>query len=66
MWTRVDRDVFSLLKVIEKWLEFGAVRETERHPNGGNSMNKGWRNKGPANGLADNMGHSGVPCGGSK
>lgn len=40
MWTREVRKVFSLKMVIENWLELGAVRDTRRHPSGGNRMKR--------------------------
>lgn len=51
--------------VIEKWLELGSVRDTGRHPSGGNRMKRvGGIKALPV--YTDNMGYPGVPCGGKK
>ena len=63
MWARVVRDVFCLRLVIEKWLALSAVIDTGWHPNGGNSMNKGWSSR-HTNSYTNNMGYPRVPYGG--
>lgn len=63
MWTRVVRVVFCIRLVIEKWLELSAVRDIGWHPNGENSMNKGWSSR-PTSSYTNNMGYPGVPYGG--